>query len=303
MTTQVPSRFLDLRALASLERMRFTTRHRIEGSYSGYHTSRQQGGAGEFVDYREYSGSEDLRRLDWKVLGRTGKAFVRIHEEETNLLCTLALDTSGSMDFRGIARRDGASKLQYAQYLSTALAHVITRGQDQVGLALLGWQLQSMLPPGATLTHLNQIYASIEEIVAQPTTTMATGLRELFELCRRRGVLLLISDFLMDDLEEVFGVLRLFRHRGWEVIILHLVHPEEERLPEAAAFRFEGMEADGRVDCSPAEIRVTYRDRFAAHLAMVRQFALAGACDYRRVSTAIPYLQTLGGFLVERAGS
>ena len=139
MTTQVQSRFLDLRALASLERMRFTTRHRIEGSYSGCHTSRQQGGAGEFVDYREYSGSEDLRRLDWKVLGRTGKAFVRIHEEETNLLCTLALDASGSMDFRGIARRrDGGSKLQYAQYLSTALAHVISRGQDQVGLALLG---------------------------------------------------------------------------------------------------------------------------------------------------------------------
>ena len=302
MTTQVQSRFLDLRALAALERMRFTTRHRIEGSYSGCHTSRQQGGAGEFVDYREYSGSEDLRRLDWKVLGRTGKAFVRIHEEETNLLCTLALDTSGSMDFRGIARQDGGSKLQYAQYLSTALAHVITRGQDQVGLALLDRQLQSMLPPGATLTHLSQIYASIEAIVARPTTTMAPGLRELFERCRRRGVLLLVSDFLMDDLEEVFGVLRLFRHRGWEVIILHLVHPEEERLPEAAAFRFEGMEGDGRVDCSPAEIRATYRDRFAAHLAMVRQLALAGACDYRRVSTAIPYLQTLGGFLVERAG-
>ena len=303
MASQVPSRFLDLRALAALERMRFTTRHRIEGSYSGCHTSRQHGGAGVFVDYREYSGSEDLRRLDWKVLGRTGKTFVRIYEEETNLLCTLAIDTSGSMDFRGIVHRDGRSKLEYAQYLSSALAHVITRGQDQVGLALLDRQLRSMLPPGATLTHLSQLYSSIEEIVPRPTTAMAPGLRELFERCRRRGVLLLISDFLMDDLEEVFSVLRLFRHRGWEVIILHLVHPEEERLPEAAAFRFEGMEAEGRVDCSPAEIRATYRDRFAAHLAMVRQLALAGACDYRRVSTAIPYLQTLGGFLVERAGT
>jgi uncharacterized protein (DUF58 family) len=307
MTISVQSRFLDLRALAALERMRFTTRHRIEGSYSGCHTSRQQGGAGEFVDYREYSGSEDLRRLDWKVLGRTGKAFVRIHEEETNLLCTLALDTSGSMDFRGIVRRDPkagspSSKLQYAQYLSTALAHVISSGQDQVGLALLDGELRSMLPPGATLTHMSQLYASIEEITPRPSTSMAPGLRGLFERCRRRGVLLLISDFLMDDLEEVFGVLRLFRHRGWEVIILHLVHPEEERLPEAAAFRFEGMEGEGRIDCSPAEIRATYRDRFAAHLAMVRQLALAGACDYRRVSTAIPYLQTLGGFLVERAG-
>jgi uncharacterized protein (DUF58 family) len=301
MITQFQSRFLDLRALAALERMRFTTRQRIEGSYSGSHTSRQQGGAGEFVDYREYCGSEDLRRLDWKVLGRTGKAFVRIHEEETNLLCTLALDASGSMGFRGIVRRDG-SKLEYAQYFSTALAHVITCGQDQVGLAVLDGHLQSMLPPGATLTHLNQLYGLVEQLAPRPTTTMAPGLRELFERCRRRGVLLLISDFLMDDVEQVFAALRLFRHRGWEVVILHLVHPEEERLPEAAAFRFEGMENEGRIDCSPVEIRSEYRQRFAAHLAMVRQLALAGACDYRRVSTAIPYLQTVGGFLVERAG-
>ena len=84
--------------------------------------------------------------------------------------------------------------------------------------------------------------------------------------------------------------------------MLHVVHPDEERLPEGVAFRFEGMENDGRVNCSPAEIRAAYRERFAAHLAMVRQLALAGGCDYRRVSTAIPYLQTLGGFLVERAG-
>ena len=99
------SRFLDLSALAALEQMRFTTRRRIEGSYSGCHQSRQQGGTGEFVDFREYSGSEDLRRLDWKVLARTGKAFIRIHEEETNLLCTLAIDASGSMRFGGRGRQ------------------------------------------------------------------------------------------------------------------------------------------------------------------------------------------------------
>jgi uncharacterized protein (DUF58 family) len=319
------SRFLDLRALAALERMRFTTRHRIEGAYSGCHTSRQQGGAGVFVDYREYAGGEDLRRLDWKVLGRTGKSFVRVYEEETNLLCTLALDTSGSMDFRGVGGtqtgtslirakhppgRSGESemspfafsKLEYAQFLATALAHVITSGQDQVGLALLGERLGEMLPPGSRLTHLSQLYHLIEEIVPRPTRSMAAGLRDLFERSRRRGVLMMMSDFLMEDLEDVFAALRLFRHRGWEVIILHLVHPEEERLPEAMAFRFEGMEAEGSVDCSPAEVWATYRERFGAHMAMVRQLALAGGCDYRRVSTAIPYLQTLGGFLVERAG-
>jgi uncharacterized protein (DUF58 family) len=111
MSTQAKSRFLDLRALSALEHMRFTTRHRIEGAYSGRHQSRQQGGAGEFVDFRQYSGSEDLRRLDWKVLGRTGKAFVRLYQDETNLLCTLAIDASGSMRFgaRGAAARPGPS--------------------------------------------------------------------------------------------------------------------------------------------------------------------------------------------------
>ena len=90
--------------------MRFTTRRRVEGTFSGCHQSRQLGGAGEFVDFREYSGGEDLRRLDWKVLARTGKAFVRLHEDETNLLCTLAIDASGSMRFgaAGRARRPPA---------------------------------------------------------------------------------------------------------------------------------------------------------------------------------------------------
>src|SRR3954469_24344559 len=89
------SRFLDLKALAALAHMRFVTRHQIEGAYSGRHRSKQQGGAAEFVDYREYSPGEDLRRLDWKVLARTDKPFIRLYQDETNLICTLVMDASG----------------------------------------------------------------------------------------------------------------------------------------------------------------------------------------------------------------
>jgi uncharacterized protein (DUF58 family) len=302
MNAQRKSRFLDLRALAALEHRRFATRHRIEGTYSGRHRSRQQGGAGEFVDFREYSGSEDLRRLDWKVFSRTGKAFVRLYEEETNLLCTLAVDASGSMLF-GARGHDGVgSKLQYVQYLATALSHVIVRGQDQVGLAVIDSELRELIPAGGTESHAARVQERIEQLACRPTLRMAGPLREVFEQTHRRGVLLVLADFLVEDLEETFAALRLFRHRGWEVILLHLVHPDEERLPEGAAFRFEGMEDDGHVTCSPAEVRAAYQERFAAHLAMVRQLALAEGCDYRRVSTAVPYLQTLGGFLVDRAG-
>jgi len=303
MSVQANSRFLDLRALTALENMRFATRHRIEGAYSGRHQSRQQGGAGEFVDYREYSGSEDLRRLDWKVLARTGKAFIRLHQDETNLLCTLAIDVSGSMRFgQRSAGNTAGSKLEYVQYLATALSHVISHGQDQVGLALLDESLRELIPPAGTPSHLFRVQEVIEGLETAATTTMADGLRKLFERSHRRGVLLLMSDFLADDLEDVFAALRLFRHRNWEVVVLHFVHPDEERLPEGTAYRFEGMENEGRVDCSPAEIRTAYQRRFDAHVAMVRQLALTGGCDYRRVSTAVPYLQTLGGFLVERAG-
>jgi hypothetical protein len=102
----------------------------------------------------------------------------------------------------------------------------------------------------------------IEGLATQPSTKMASGLRELFERCRRRGVLLLMSDFLMEDVEDVFAALRLFRHRGWDIVVLHVVHPDEERLPQGVAYRFEGMENDGRVNCSPAEIVAAYRERW-----------------------------------------
>src|SRR4051795_12383485 len=116
MAAAIQSRFLDLRALAALEHMRFTTRHRIEGAYSGRHESQQKGGAGEFVDYREYSPGEDLRRLDWKVLARTERPFIRLYQDETNLICTLVIDASGSMQFGGTKGSTAGSKLEYVQF-------------------------------------------------------------------------------------------------------------------------------------------------------------------------------------------
>src|SRR5262245_29330967 len=143
MRTSTTSRFLDLRALAALEHLRFATRQRIEGPFSGRHRSRRQGGAGEFADFREYCDGEDLRRLDWKVLARTGRAYTRLYQDENNLSCTIVLDSSASMAF-------GAqlSKLEYAQFFATALATIIGRQQDQVGLAVIDETLREFFAPG-----------------------------------------------------------------------------------------------------------------------------------------------------------
>ena len=303
------SRYLDLRALSALAHMRFVTKHQIEGAYTGRHRSRQQGGAAEFVDYREYAPGEDLRRLDWKVLARTNRPVVRLYQDETNLVCTLCVDASGSMRFNGhrgagvkSAASPPGSKLEYAQYLATGMSHVIAGQQDQVGLAVIGRGLRDVMPPGGTGGHLLRLHAAVEQLQTDPATDLAVGLRDLFGRLPRRGVLLVTSDFLVDDLEPVFAALRLFRHRRWEVVCLHLIHPDEERLPDGPAFRFEGLENDGRCDCSPSDLRRAYQDRFEAHCTAVRTSCLAAGCDYRRVSTATPYLQTLSTFLVDRSG-
>lgn len=292
------SRFLDLKAIAALEHLKFTTRQRVEGAYSGQHVSRQLGGAGEFADYREYVDGEDLRWLDWKVLGRTGRSYIRLFQDETNLICTLAIDTSGSMRFGDIT--PGGSKLDYAKFLATAMSHVIVRQQDQVGLALISDGLREHLAPGGTPSHAAVVQSAIEQAATMPNSDLHHGLRVLFERSPRRGALILVSDFLMENLEETFAAVRLFRHRHWEVVTLHLVHPDEERLPAGAAYRFEGLENEGLVNCSPEEIRAAYSKRFAAHCATVRKLAIASGCDYRRVSTEVPYLRTLAGFLVDR---
>ena len=303
MGVQQTGKFLELNALAALQNMRFSTRHRIEGAYSGRHTSRSLGGSGEFADYRQYTPGEDLRRLDWRVMARTGRAYIKLFQNETNLVCTAAIDSSRSMHFGAASSRDATgSKIQYAQYFTTALSHIISYGRDQVGLAILGRKLEEYFPPGSTPDHVQRLHQSIAEIETSSAVDWDTALSELFRRTNRRGVLLLMTDFLCEDLEPLFSQIRLFRHRGWEVIALHLVHPDEERLPTGSAYRFEGMEGEGSVQCSPSEVAAIYEQNFTRHLTVVRELALSAGCDYRLVSTAIPYLQTLGGFLVERTG-
>ena len=291
------SRFLEPSAVAAVERLRFAPRRRLEGNFTGRHSSRRLGGAGEFADYREYSGGEDLRRLDWKVLARTGKAFTRQYQDENNLVCTLVIDASGSMDF-GAPR----TKLDHARCIAAALAYLIGRQQDQVGLAVIAKGIDAYLAPSGSPIHLAGLFEMIDAVATQPVTKLGDALQELYRRGRGRGVLVLLSDFLVDEPDAAFAALRLFRHRGWEVIVAHVVHPDEEQLPEATALRFVGLENDGVVNATPADIRDDYRRRFAAHENVVRSLALAAGCDYVRASTAVPYLQTLGRFLVERTG-
>ncbi len=313
-------RFLELRQLVALEHMRFVTPNRVDGPYSGRHRSRAMGGSGEFADYRPYTPGDDLRRLDWRVLGRTGRAYIKRFQEDTNLSCLSVIDCSGSMQFDGrptqgaatgwlrkklpggASRSDAPDKLTYAQYFATALTHLVTRGGDQAGLGLVGGGLHQYLAPGSTESHARSLYEAIESIKTVPETDLAGGLETIIGRVHGRGVMLLLSDLLVDDLTDLTASLRNYRHRGWEIVILHLIHPDEEDLPEGVAFQFEGLEGEGNVRCRVNEVRELYRKRWREHLERARTISTAVGADYRRISTATSYLDTLSQFLVQRAG-
>jgi len=301
--TRTKSRFLETEAMSRLSHLRFETRHVMEGLYSGRRRSHHKGGAAEFLEHRQYTPGDDLRRLDWKVLGRTGRPYVRVYEDETNLAATVVLDVSRSMLFGARSLTDTAgSKLDYARYVGAALSHIILRDRDRVGLALASAGLDRFVPMSSAPNQMDAVLAGLEDVTPGPQTSLADALGALFSMLGRRGMLIVVSDFLEEDLEALFAALRLFRHQHFGILLLHVVHPQEERLPSGTAFRFEGLEGEGLCDCSPRDIADLYERRFRKFLSGLRDLATATGCAYQRFSTAVPYITNLKTLLVERQG-
>jgi hypothetical protein len=148
---------------------------------------------------------------------------------------------------------------------------------------------------------LEAVLSAIENVSPVPDTSLAAPLREVFGRVRQRGVLIVASDFL-DDLEQLFAAIRLFRHSHFGVLLFHIVHPQEERLPTGPAYRFEGLEGEGHRDCSPGEIAALYERRFRRFTHGLRTLATTAGCGYYFLSTAVPYVQHLKKLLVERHG-
>ena len=282
--------------------MRFTTKRRVEGAYSGRHVSKRRGGGGEFMDYREYSPGDDLRRLDWKAMGRTGRSYLKLYQDETDLQCTLFIDCSGSMLQGGkSANNTAGSKLEWAQYFASALSHLIVLGRDAVGLCTAREKIIEHIPASSSFQQRGLLHQSIAEIKPAGQTNLAASLDELLLQAKRRGVLLLISDFLVDDMAAVGATLRKFRAAGWEIITLHLVHPDEAKLPSGNAFHFVGLESDGFINCQLNEVRRAYEKRFAKHLSDTRSALVSVGCDYYLASTTQSYLDVLRSFMVTRS--
>jgi uncharacterized protein (DUF58 family) len=288
---------LDPRALAKLKGLTLRARHIVEGYVAGLHKSPYHGFSIEFAEHRKYAPGDDLRYVDWKVFGRTDKIYLKQYEDETNLICYLALDVSESMQYK--SRAASLSKSEYAQCLAGALTWLVLHQQDAVGLATFDSQIRTLLRASGSPSQLEQVLHVMES--AQPGSKTAAGpiFHELAERLTRRGIVIVLSDF-FDDVNSLVAGLKHFRHRRHDVVLLHVLDPAEIDFTISGPTQFKGLEGYPEVQADPSVIRRAYLREFAAFQQSLEQACRAQQFDYVLMRTDQPLDQALSNFLATR---
>lgn len=261
----------DIRRLAGFE---FAPKAVVEGYFAGRHVSRSRGSSVEFRDYRQYVPGDDLALVDWRVYGRTDRFYLRTYDHETSMDCHLFLDSSASMGFG-----KDPSKLEYASFFTACLAYLVIRGGDRVSLQLFDKKIRTFIPPGSTRTHLSGLLNLLERNQPGERTSLSESLRTSFPLLKRRGILVVVSDF-FDDPAAIFSALGPYLHRGFKVFLFHVLTPGELELDDKGLVAFHDMETGQRVTAHTDDVRAGYRDAMGRHIDALRDLATRRNVDY-----------------------
>lgn len=284
-------------ALARVKNLALAARGVVEGFITGLHSSPYKGFSVEFAEHRKYSPGDNLRRLDWRILARTNRLYVKEYEEETNLRAHFLLDVSGSM---GYGSQPGVTKLAYASYLAAVLAYLLVRQQDAVGLTAFDSELRLDMPPRSSPQHFDEMMRQLEHLRPGTTTNVAGTLNRLAERFKRRCLIVLLSD-LLDEPEGIERALHHFRHRRHEVIVFHLFDKAELDFPFRDLATFIDLETGERMQADPAYIREEYRNQVSQFVDRFRQMCASCQADYVQTDTSVPYDFMLSKFLAKRA--
>lgn len=291
-------RTLDPSVVARLGHLDVRARLVVEGFIAGMHRSPFHGFSVEFAEHRPYMPGDPLKNLDWKVLAKSDRYLVKQYTEETNLRCHLLLDLSGSMGFR--SPRASMSKLEYGRSLAAALAYLMLGQQDAVGAMLFADHPLRYVPARSVRSHLDVILKTLSEGEPQGRTRLGPVLHELAERIKRRGLVILLSD-LFDKPAEVLSGLQHFRHRHHEVVVFHLLDPDEVEFPYTDTATFVDMESGERLTTEPWEIAQRYRERLAQWQSHYARSCREQRIDYVPLDTRTPFDRALLAYLEKRA--
>jgi uncharacterized protein (DUF58 family) len=314
------ARLLRPEDLRRFENFHFAARVVVEGFYAGRHRSPFHDAAAEFADYRPYVPGDEIRALDWRAYARTDRDYVKLFRKETDMRCHLLLDVSRSMAFSG---EDAAadpprrrwwqrpntqhptpntlSRFEYAAYLAAALCWLIIRQGDKASLALGASELRTFVPPGGTITHLHRLLLTLEQTRPSGPTRISAVLHSLFALARRRGLLIVLSDFL-EAPGPLFAELSRYAHSGWQVMLFHILTEAELELPGGdGTVRYLDAESHAFAEAHPNALRPAYKAALRDWLDTLETQAKARRIQYARLTTATPYDRALERYLTVRA--
>lgn len=288
---------LDPRTLAKLKGLQLRARHIVEGYVAGLHRSPYHGFSIEFAEHREYAPGDDLRYLDWKAFGRTDKFYLKQYEDETNLICYLVLDVSESMRYQG--PDSPLSKFEYAQCMAAAMAWLVLQQQDSVGLVTFDREIRTSARPGSHATHLSQLLQVMESTTLEAKTATGPIFHELAERFRKRGVVLILSDF-FDDVASMMAGLRHFGHRRHDVILFHVLDPAELEFPFRSPTLFKGLEQLPEVLADPRSLRKAYLSEFESYRKEIQKGCRGYGMDYQLMRTDQAFDTALHSYLGRR---
>jgi uncharacterized protein (DUF58 family) len=289
--------FLDPSFISKLNSLELKARSVVEGFMVGLHKSPYHGFSVEFSEHRAYMQGDNLKDVDWKVFAKTEKYFIKQYEEETNLRGYIFLDSSNSMAY---SSGNYISKLDYSVTLAAALSYLMIHQQDAVGLTLYAEKINKYLPPKSSRAYLQEILKSLANVQASERTNTAASLSEAAEKIKRRGLVIIISDF-FDDINSVLKALKHFSYKRNEVIVFQILDPMEKSFSFGKDAIFKDLETGDELTTQPYQIQKAYREAMKEFTSKIKTECLNSNIDYNLIETSDPYDKALLRYIQKRS--
>ena len=293
-------RELDPKVLTEIGNLGFRARIVADSAVAGMHRSRNRGTSVEFAEHKEYSPGDNLRHLDWRAFARFDRDYVKQFEDESNLRALTVVDSSGSMGYPPAERADRLTKLEYATTCAGALAYVLARQGDAVGVASYTDKLEIRVPARARRGHLQEILGVLEQLKPHGPTRLGDALDSLAEGLKRRTIVVIFSDLLDGGLTALKSAARL-RARRHDVLVFHVLDPDELTFPFEDSTHFESMEDDRRVQIDARAIRDAYLSEMERFRAQAEDACRSAQVEYRLLRTDSPPGQVIASVLAGRS--
>lgn len=286
----------DPTALARYGQLDVVARLVVEGYMIGQHKSPYKGSSVEFVEHRQYAPGDEIRHIDWRAFGKTGRYYVKEFEEETNLRAYLVVDASGSMGYG----QSTLTKFDYARYLAASLGYLLIGQRDGVGLVSFDTEIRTRVEPSSNPQTFRRIVEGLQGTVPGGETSLASVFERMVPTLRRRSLIVILSDC-FDELEPLQRALQQFRHERHEVILFQIVAPEEEEFPFNRPTQFSSLEQQAhRMLVDPHRLRSIYLEQYAEFCARLARSCGNLGVDLQKLVTTEPYHTALGAYLDAR---